>query len=292
MNKIEIITPKPLERLGLNFDLQVRIPIESLRSSSGNLDQRLFYSLLDSYGRPMMGGSLDVPIDEISLSQGRVDLSVPVQLSSFDSHFLKASQGRITVKLMGWEEESAAHLPVIIEGFESLGGVDPSFDEKHRNVERTILQYREDLKHYAEESAKIRNSRVEDSSILEDVFEIVEHTEEKFEPFKETDEDRELNALEEKYRDALDWRGPFLGASVGRMEGFEFRVYSNDHGQHFHVVHKGRGVDARFSFPEIELINYKGVVGKISSKEKNRIKEYFLKTENFERLRDEFKKRS
>ncbi|MBW4061567.1 hypothetical protein HJC99_03305 [Candidatus Saccharibacteria bacterium] len=39
--------------------------------------------------------------------------------------------------------------------------------------------------------------------------------------------------------------------------GIKIVVHSNDHGSHFHIQHEGRELDARFSFPTIELINYK-----------------------------------
>ena len=78
---------------------------------------------------------------------------------------------------------------------------------------------------------------------------------------------------------------------VARIAGFELRVYSHDHDKHFHVIHKERGIDARFSFPEIVLINYKQSRNMISSKEENNIRVFFKKPEYFEKLQKEFEKR-
>lgn len=77
----------------------------------------------------------------------------------------------------------------------------------------------------------------------------------------------------------------------GHKEGFEFRVYSGDHNpKHFHVIHKNLGIDAHFSYPKVELVNYKGRSNTISRKESDRICEFFRITGNFEKLESEFKK--
>ena len=94
-----------------------------------------------------------------------------------------------------------------------------------------------------------------------------------------------------KYKKAIEWRGPLLGGAVGIMNGFEFRVYSHDHDKHFHVIHKGKRINARFSFPKIELINYKNSKNSIGSKEISRIVEFFKNTNNFKKLEAEFQRR-
>ena len=68
------------------------------------------------------------------------------------------------------------------------------------------------------------------------------------------------------------------------------RVHSDDHGQHFHVIHKGKSINARFSFPDIELMNYISKMT-IGAKTQKRIQE-FCKTPNiFANLEKEFAKR-
>jgi len=104
-------------------------------------------------------------------------------------------------------------------------------------------------------------------------------------------EDRDEEKLNKKYKDVIEWQGPLCGATIGNMDGFKFMVFSNDHDKHFHVIHKGRGVDARFSFPGIDLINYKNTGNYISSKEKSRIVDYFRVAGNFKILEAEFSRR-
>ena len=68
-------------------------------------------------------------------------------------------------------------------------------------------------------------------------------------------------------------------------------IYSNDHDRHFHVIHKEKGINARFSFPEIELINYKNTRTSINSKEKKAITNFFKDQTNFNKLEKEFQRR-
>jgi hypothetical protein len=42
--------------------------------------------------------------------------------------------------------------------------------------------------------------------------------------------------------------------SMNLRGGYKVVVHSNDHGTHFHVQYNG--IDARFSFPEVQLINH------------------------------------
>jgi hypothetical protein len=81
------------------------------------------------------------------------------------------------------------------------------------------------------------------------------------------------------------------GGAVGQLNSFNFTVHSNDHGKHFHVVDMERGINARFSYPEIKLLNYKNSRDMLRSKEEKNIIEFFKKPDNFEKLRKEFEKR-
>lgn len=78
---------------------------------------------------------------------------------------------------------------------------------------------------------------------------------------------------------------------VARMNGFRFVVYSDDHGKHFHIIHRERGIDARFSFPNIKLIDYKQDRNTISSKEENNIRVFFENPIYFAKLKKDFEKR-
>jgi len=108
----------------------------------------------------------------------------------------------------------------------------------------------------------------------------------------ETSEDLERTELDERYKEAIEWRGPLFRGVVGRKDGYIFTVYSNDHGKHFHVLHKQKEIDARFSFPEIELMSYKGSRNIIPSKDISRIQQYFKDPPHFGLLEAEFEKRT
>lgn len=82
-----------------------------------------------------------------------------------------------------------------------------------------------------------------------------------------------------------------FGGVVDRLEGYTFQVYSNDHGKHFHVIHRGNEINARFSFPEIDLLSYANKKNTLSSKEVKRIKDYFSDKENIEKIQREFDRR-
>lgn len=128
-------------------------------------------------------------------------------------------------------------------------------------------------------------------SVASGIYQLLEDGEEKFAEYAYSEEDRREEELNEKYKDALEWRGPLVGGIVSRFNGFELRVYSDDHDNHFHVIHKGKGVDARFSFPDIQLMNYKNSRNTISSKMQKKITEYCLQPEIFKIFNKEFNKR-
>ena len=98
--------------------------------------------------------------------------------------------------------------------------------------------------------------------------------------------------LKEKYKEALEWKGPLLTGIVSKFGGFELRVYSDDHDSHFHVIHRGKGIDARFSFPDIQLMSYKNSKTTIGSKLEKKIHDLCLQPEVFKKFEQEFAKRN
>ncbi len=135
------------------------------------------------------------------------------------------------------------------------------------------------------------NQYISDWDLSGGIFEILEKAENYNNDYPFTQEDLDEEKLKEKYKDAIEWQEPLLGVIAGRLDGFEFRIFSNDYGKHFHVIHRGRGINARFSFPEIKLVNYKQAKNTISSKEVNKISAYFKNPDNFKRLETEFIRR-
>lgn len=290
--EIEIIRPRPYERVGAEFILSGRIPKSFLKTSWGGMDYRVLGGFLDINGFEFASTvTAYVQHGLFSRFKRKLYFSTTAKFSQFNVPFIAKSHGRIALKLSGHEEGHDFFLPLIVDGFEPEGGVDPEIDKEHKNIGRKVLQYEADLKNYNKEIASLRKGVVHNKEILGEIFEILEKSEDKFEAFSESEEDKLEKALEEKYKDAIEWRGPLLRGIAGRMEGFEFRVYSGDHDpQHFHVIHKSRGIDARFSYPQIELINYKGRSNIIGRKESDKVREFFRIIENFQKLEGEFQK--
>ena len=289
--EVKIICPKPYERIGAEFILSGRVPKSWLKISWGSIDDRIFLDFLDITGQEFIGSSAIVRFNWFFKFRKNLFFSTLIQFNQFNAGFIARSQGRITIKLSGHKDGATFFLPLIVDGFEPGNGVDPEIEKEHKNVGNKVFQYEIDLKNYNKELAELRKNIVYDKGILEGVFEILDKPETNFKVFSESDEDKQEKLLEEKYKDVIAWRGPLLRGIAGRMEGFEFRVYSGDHNpKHFHVIHKGRGIDARFSFPQIELVNYKGNSNIIDGKESKRIMEFFKITENSQKLDKEFQK--
>lgn len=104
-------------------------------------------------------------------------------------------------------------------------------------------------------------------------------------------EDEEKNRLDKKYKKALEWRGMLFGAGFGDLNGFKFVVHSHDHDRHLHIIHRGRGIDARFSFPDLKLLNYKKEENRIGRKEEKEITEYLKEEEIFKKVERFFDRR-
>lgn len=213
----------------------------------------------------------------------------PVDLSCFASS--EHPRGLILVVETYGEKNNAVYLPVII------AGTNKNYESEHAELSKAlpdtiqkIIQRKQDWENYIRELGELRKSIVDNREILEGVFEILEQSDEQFEPYSESEEDIQAARLEEKYKDAISSRGPLLRGLAGKMEGFEIRVYSDDHGQHFHVIHKGKGVNVRFSFPEMNLLNYVSRTT-IGSKTEKKIQNYCKSPTVFANLEKEFAKR-
>lgn len=306
---IKLVQPKPYDEVGAKFILSGWVPKTWLKTDYGRMDYRLFLDFLDIEGQIFMGTSVDVQVDWLSKLRKKLKFHTVVQFNQFNAGFISKSQGRIAIKLSGQKEDSQSiYIPFIVKELEPKTGVDDEILNKHGKIGDIVTQYKEDLKNYYKELAEITKSREAKDNIYEDgkpniytyiqdwnitggILNIFENAEDSFEEYLYSDEDRRESALEEKYKDALKWRGPLLKGLVGSINGFEFRVYSNDHDKHFHVIHKGRGVNARFSFPEVKLLNYKNSTSTIGNKEVGKIVAFFQNTENFRKLEAEFQKR-
>lgn len=289
-------SPKPYDEVEINFVISGFVPKSWLVSDSG-INFNIGIDLLDIDGQTFSGTSIDFVPPENSAESDRVPFSVIFKFHALDIHWIKSSQGRIVLELNGRNfEEQCIYIPIIVKGFAPKNGVSEEVEKKHAHICDRILQYKKDLKVYYAELDKIIKNRKQqyndylselpgnyiaanDDYLLDEFFDLLEFS-----------EDDEISALEMKYKNAIEWIGPLCGGEAGRDDGFKFCVYSNDHDKHFHVIHRERGINARFSFPEIKLINYKGGSNVLSRKQEKNIRDFFKIPEHFQKLEHEFQR--
>src|SRR3989344_5374545 len=285
-NKLELAGPKPYEVVGIKFDVFGKVPKSWL--SYGKYGFGMDWMDVNGNDLPMSGPSAEVVPGLLFKFKKKLRFYGHVDLSYFQT----SEHPRGLVIEISGDNKHWFLLPLII------GGTNQIYDSEHEELRKKlsvtvkkVLKRKEDWKNYNKELSQIRKGIVFDIEILEGVFEILKNSEERFEEFSESEEDKQEKDLEEKYKDVIAWRGPLLRGIVGRIDGYEFRVYSGDHNpKHFHVIHKGRGIDARFSYPQIQLIDYKGSSSIIGSKESAKIREFFEVAKNLQKLNSEFQK--
>lgn len=305
MKEIKITSPKPFQNVGATFVISGKVPMSWLKTSYG-FSRDISLELIDIKAQTILGSNVSVgKITLLSKILGYVSFIEVFQFNQFNVGFIKESQGRMTIKLSGQnEKEQLIFIPIIVKELEPKEGVDQKILERHGKIGETIRQYEQDLKDYYKELAEIEANRKakndnkelhylygQNVEIATEILRILNDTEGDFDQYAYSEEDQREREIEEKYKDAIAWRGPLLRGIVSQFGGFELRVYSDDHDKHFHVIHKERGVNARFSFPEIQLINYKNSGNTISSKQEKKIREYCLQPEIFTKFVQEFKKR-
>lgn len=305
--KFQLLQPQPLEEVGITFTLSGMIPVSWLIDYRGRVGNNLNFELIDIKGKTFMGGGMQIGLPDAQYIEdfNKIYFSYEFKFSPLNTAFIKASEGRITLKLEGQHEKNQfLYIPLIVPDLAPAAGASEETKEKHLRIGSIVEQYKKDLEVYHEELSKIYESRKskdgdkdykhlygESAQAGFDIYKILEEDETSFNEYTYNEEDRLEKELNEKYKEAIEWRGPLAEGIVSRFEGFELRVYSDDHDQHFHVIHKGKGIDARFSFPELTLLNYKTSKTTISSKAEQKIRQYCLRPEVFSKFETEFQKR-
>ncbi len=282
---IQITTPQPFEVVGAKFDLVGKVPKSWLSYGKYGLG----VDWLEANGGHMMSSGPNVNVlPSIFPWSRKVRFLAPVDLSYFDP--CEHPRGLILV-VETYEIRRSYYLPVI------FSGTNKAFDSEREMLKQKlsdsisrITKQKEDLENYTKELNQIRRSVLEKKEILEGVFEILEQSDDGFESFTQSAEEKLEEELEKKYKDALAARGPLFRGVAGRMDGFAMHVYSDDHGRHFHVTHKGKGINVRFSFPDMERLSYvsPAIIG---SKTEKKIQAFCRRPEIFSNLEAEFAKR-
>lgn len=307
-DEIIMIEPKPYQEIGAQFVISGWVP-KSWLDTGHRIDDRVFLDLIDINGETFMGTSVEVIIKNNWLSkfQKRLQFHTIFQFSEFNAYFIANSQGRINLKLSGHKKDRQLFIPVIVKNINPNFKADPEIINKHGKIGQMVVQYEKDLIELNQELERIEEDRrrkdfitkddepfysyLQDWEIAGGVLNIFGQSEEISEGYPFIEEDIKEKELKDKYKDAIKWRGPLLGGVVGAMNGFQITIFSNDHGKHFHIIHRGREVNARFSFPEVELMSYKGSKNSIGSKEKDRLIEFIKSPNIFKKLENQFSKR-
>lgn len=301
---IEIASPSPNDFIGAKFTISGWVHLSWFDTDYGKPDWRMFVDYLALDVKTFMGTAPSPMLDDTKMRGDKVYFSIPCELTWTNIGFIEKSHGRITIKIESPNKNiDSVYIPLIVKQFEDTHTNDPEIIQRHSLIGETEKQYIQDLKDYHAEMRKVYESRqskdhgktygyLHNQSVIvaSKIFQILDE-EEKFDKYTYSEDDQREDYLNEKYKDAIDWRGPLAGGIVSRFNGFELRVYSDDHDKHFHVIHKGKGVDARFSFPDIKLMNYKNTHNTISSKMEKKIIEYCLQPEIFKIFNEEFNKR-
>jgi hypothetical protein len=307
MHEISVFEPKPFSEVGAEFQISGWVPLSWLKSEHAlGFWNDVLLDLIDIKGQTISGSSIYIPrVGLLARILRGLAFSSKFQFSQFNVEFIKASQGRMTIKLAGrGGKEQRLYIPIVVKELEPEGGPDPEVVLKHKNIGKMIEQYESDLEIYNAELQKIDLSRKAkndgktpqyiigpNASIAFDILKILEETDDQFDEYTYSEEDRREKELETRYKDALEWRGPLFRGLVSQINGFELRVNSGDHNPpHFHVIYSGKGIDARFSFPDIRLMSYKKGRTTISSKQERLIREHCLRPEVFRRFEMEFQK--
>ncbi|MBU1046232.1 hypothetical protein KKH36_00425 [Patescibacteria group bacterium] len=303
-NKIYISDPKPFQNVGARFLISGNVPLSWLKTPYG-FSRDISLELIDIKAQTILGSNISVgKVTLLSRLFGYITFKEVFQFNQFNVGFIKESQGRMTIKLSGQsEKEQSIFIPIIVKELEPEKGADQEILERHGKIGKVITQYEDDLKNYYAELSKIYESRKQKSldteqhihgkniGIAVGILDILEKSEDSFEDYLYSENDKKEKELEDRYKDALEWRGPLLKGLVSDFQGFELRVYSDDHDKHFHVIHRGKKINARFSFPDIQLLNYAKYKNTISSKQEKKIREYCLQPEILKKFEEEFEKR-
>jgi hypothetical protein len=308
-DKVKIVEPKPFGAVGGKFKIRGWIPKSWLHLGTYT---GLGYCLIDKNCVEFSCANIHIRRKWWYIFRKNIPFEEVIEFNFCNKHFILKSKGRIVVALDGQngKEHQVFYLPITIRGKDVPADDSREAIEEHAAVGEKIEKYRADLRIYYSELKKIHKRKSVKDTIFSEkklnefnythnwdiagfFLKTLEDSEESFENYLYSEEDRDENQLNEKYKEVLEWRGPLLHGTAAKLDGFEFRIYSNDHDKHFHVIHRGKGINARFSFPTITLQSYTNSHrNTIGSKEIKKIQDFFKKPENLAKLEKEFNKRA
>lgn len=301
--QVHITFPEPNQKVRTIFCVSGWIPKDCMEDVGvkPNVPVEFPVEFIDLKGRAFLGVGIDIQRPKknwLSKFRKKYHFIKVFNLTRF-VETLRESQGRIAMRING-----SIFIPIVIKEFASKRP-SPEILKKHQEIGRMVLECERRWKYYAQEFVEIVERRekkigipeyegldyryVEDLALQLDILNILSGDGQNWEnPCAE--EDAQLQQLEVKYADVIEVMGPMLGKEVlPSFFGFHAIIYSKDHGKHLHIIHSGRDVDVRISFPEIQIDSYKS--GALSSREIKKISELLKRPENFSKLEAEFQRR-
>jgi hypothetical protein len=306
---IKVLRPRPQVIVGGKILILGKIS-KSLLSTKYGMDTTIFLDIVGLDGKNWRSGSdFNIKFWPILKYKKSIWFSTVFYLYRNDIPWIQKSKGLLNLKFSTREHKHLLYIPIKIKGFEFLGAIDSEQTKKHEKMGEIINQYEKDLLEWEKEMEILRLGNankvnvtetddwmtevdIDDDELLKKLLGILSTSNSDFEEkYKFAKQAQAERMLAEKYKDAIEWRGPLFRGAVKQWRGFIFKVHSDDHGKHFHVIHAEKGIDARISFPEIEIIDYKLKKKKISSKEEKAIKHLFNDSALYAKLEGEFKKR-
>lgn len=303
---IKMIHPKSHDKVGAFFEISGFVPISWLKNSYG-LSNSILLDFIDINGKAFIGSSASVfpNLGWFSKYKKRMRFKASVQFDQINAPFIIESQGMITLRFRGQDKGQEFFLPINIIGSNPNFVPDPKLTAKHKKIKETVLRHEREMEEYANKLNEIWKRREEKSGISEykkdeyvyiqnqklswGIFNILEELDNIPENNPFAEEDLEIRKLEEQYQEVIEIEGPICGANILTYCGFHFIIYSNDHDRHLHVIHKGRMLNVRISFPEIMIDSY--ISGTLKSKDEKKIISFLKLPENFNKLKEEFSKK-
>lgn len=306
---IKVVRPRPQEIVGDKFIILGKIS-KSLLTTRFGIDTTIFLDVVGVDGKNWRSGSdFNVKFWPMSKYKKYIWFSTIFYFYRNDIPWIQESKGLLNLKFSTREHKHLLYIPIKIKGFELPGTTDSEQIKKHEKMGEIINRYEDDLLKWEKEMEILRLGNtnkvnvtetddwltevdIDNDELLQELLKILSTSNSDFEEkYKIAIQAQAERKLSEKYKNAIEWRGPLLRGAVKQWRGFIFKVHSDDHGKHFHAIHAEKGIDARISFPEIEIIDYKLKRKEISTKEERAIRDLFKNPTLFTKLENEFKKR-
>jgi hypothetical protein len=223
--KINIDNPKPLQKVEINFAVTGWVPKLWFCESELGINNTLLIDFIDIKGQTFIGSSTKVDLNKTSESKDKFRLLMSVEFNHSNCLIIAESQGRINIKFSGYKANQYYFLPLIVKKYAATSSEDAETIKRHENIEDFIERNKKDYEDYLDECEKIRsgshyvfnvsqNDKVKisldiyDESLSKEAMLIYQQSEQlNIEITDYAKIDRLQKELDEKYKEAIEWRG-------------------------------------------------------------------------------------